>query len=76
MRQVAPQVAIDARGAGRHADDAEIARGLLGQHARGIHPIGERAGIDQRRDELVELRLQRSQMRLQIAPLRVIEIVS
>ena len=41
---------------------AEVARGLVGEHARAIDPIREGAGIDQQRDQALELVLQGTQM--------------
>ena len=67
---VAAAIGVHARGARGHADDAEVAGRLGGERPRPVDAIGERAGVDEERDQIVERLLEPAQVRAQlVAPL-------
>ena len=54
VRVVSPEVSIHSRCTRGHPDDPEIARGLVREDSGSVHAVGERAGVDEQRDEVVE----------------------
>ena len=63
VRMVAPQVRIHAGRARGHPDDPEVARRLVREDAGRVNAVGERARVDEHRDQVVELFLQRAKVR-------------
>ena len=71
VRMIPAQVAIHAGRTSGHPDNPQISRGLLRENAGAIDAVGERAGIDQQADQIVELLLESMQVRAKrIARLR------
>ena len=66
MGLVAPEVEVEAGCPGRHADHAEVARHLRLEDPRTVDAVGESAGVDEQRHEVVELALEPLQMQPQL----------
>ena len=66
MRLVAPQVQVQPGRARHDPHHAEVARHLRLEDPRAVHAVGERAGVDQQRHEVVELALEPLEMQQQL----------
>src|SRR3970040_326722 len=69
-----PQVGIHPRRARGDADDPQVSRRLMGEDPGTVDTIGERAGIDEERDQVVKLLLEGAKVRAESAHPRRREI--